>query len=191
MEDFYTYAYLRKDGTPYYIGKGRRYRATDNARRRRVRCPKDKSRLLYLKTGLTEAEAFKHEVYMIAVFGRKDIGTGILHNQTDGGEGSVGLVFTPEYRQKLSVARKARPNSKRTRKKISMALKGVKQSASHASVNGEAHNKSITLVHTETNEVRTFPSGKECANELGLHAPSLSALRKGKLQTHKKWRLQK
>jgi hypothetical protein len=51
-----------------------------------------------LKTGLSEEEAFKHEVYMIAVFGRKDLGTGILHNRSDGGEGSSGHVPSIEVR---------------------------------------------------------------------------------------------
>ena len=35
---------------------------------------KDKSRIIFLKQNLTEEEAFKHEIYMIAVFGRKDLG---------------------------------------------------------------------------------------------------------------------
>jgi hypothetical protein len=30
---------------------------------------------------LREEEAFKHEIYMIAMFGRKDVGTGILSQQ--------------------------------------------------------------------------------------------------------------
>jgi hypothetical protein len=82
---YYTYAYLREDGTPYYIGKGkdrRRYVKGD----RTVFPPEDKSKIIILKENLKEEEAFKHEVYMIAVFGRKDLGTGILRNMTDGGD---------------------------------------------------------------------------------------------------------
>ena len=84
---YYTYAYLREDRTPYYIGKGtgRRIYSTN---RKGLKPPKDKSRIIFLKQNLTEEEAFKHEKYMIAVFGRKDLGTGILHNKTDGGEGT-------------------------------------------------------------------------------------------------------
>ena len=83
---FYTYAYLREDRTPYYIGKGQK-----------------KSNIIILKKNLTEEEAFKHEIYMIAVFGRKDLRTGILRNLTDGGEGSSGRVVTEEeiVRQKI------------------------------------------------------------------------------------------
>jgi len=88
MKEYYTYAYLREDGTPYYIGKGIGYRITNNSSRKGLKCPKDKSRVIKLKQNLTEDEAFKHEIYMIAVFGRKDLGTGILHNRTGGGEGS-------------------------------------------------------------------------------------------------------
>ena len=82
---FYTYAYLRRDGTPYYVGKGSGRRAFDK-NKHCVKVP-PKERILFLKTGLTEKEAFKHEIYMIAVFGRKDLGTGILRNLTGGGEG--------------------------------------------------------------------------------------------------------
>ena len=80
---FYTYAYLREDGTPYYIGKGKGNRAWD-AMHKPVGKPSH-DRIMLLKTNLTEAEAFKHEIYMISVFGRIDKGTGILRNKSDGG----------------------------------------------------------------------------------------------------------
>jgi hypothetical protein len=90
LNRFYTYAYLRKDRTPYYIGKGSGRRIFVN-QGKSCKKPKDKSRIIFLKQNLTEEEAFKHEVYMIALYGRKDLGTGILRNRTDGGEGASGL----------------------------------------------------------------------------------------------------
>jgi hypothetical protein len=100
MKNFYTYAYLREDRTPYYIGKGsgnRAYRRTKKC----IKPPKDKSRIILLKQNLTEEEAFRHEKYMINVFGRKDLGTGILHNRTNGGDGTSGYKHTSETKQLL------------------------------------------------------------------------------------------
>lgn len=97
---FYTYAYLRKDRTPYYIGKGSGKRIYSK-RGRPCSTPKDKSRIIFLKQNLTEEEAFKHEKYMIAVFGRKDLGTGILHNKTNGGDGASGILVSEETRKKM------------------------------------------------------------------------------------------
>jgi hypothetical protein len=97
---YYTYAYLREDRTPYYIGKGTRKRIYKT--HRRVKPPKDKSRIIFLKQNLTEEEAFKHEKYMIAVFGRKDLETGILRNLTDGGKGASNYG-TPEQRRQSGI----------------------------------------------------------------------------------------
>jgi len=112
---FYTYAYLREDRTPYYIGKGqgKRIYQTDG---KPCNKPRDKSRIIFLKQNLTEEEAFKHEIYMIAVFGRKDLGTGILHNRSDGGRGTSGYKHTEESKKKMSES-KINPPEK-TRKKI-------------------------------------------------------------------------
>ena len=116
----YTYAYLREDRTPYYIGKGTRKRIY--SKNKRVKPPKDKSRIIFLKQNLTEEEAFKHEIYMIDVFGRKDLGTGILHNRTEGGEGISGWFLSEENKKNISDSKKN--PSEETKRKISESLKG-------------------------------------------------------------------
>lgn len=109
--EYYTYAYLREDGTPYYIGKGKSNRIYQK-RNNEIKPPEDKSRIIFLKQNLTEKESFKHEIYMIAVLGRKDLGTGILRNKTNGGEGLGGLVRTEEHNRKISASKKGRSNGR-------------------------------------------------------------------------------
>jgi len=130
--NYYTYAYLREDKTPYYIGKGEKDRIYRKGRME-VKPPKDKTRIIFLKQNLTEEEAFKHEIYMIAVFGRKDLGTGILRNKTDGGEGPSGAIRSDETRKKISEVQKGKNHhfygktfSEEHKRKLSEALKGVK-----------------------------------------------------------------
>ena len=120
---FYTYAYLREDRTPYYIGKGQTKRLYQS-NGKPCKVPKDKSRIIFLKQNLTEKEAFRHERYMIAVFGRKDLKTGILRNKSNGGEGSSGIVVTEETRKKLREANLGKKYSEKTRKKLRKAKGG-------------------------------------------------------------------
>jgi len=113
---YYTYAYLREDKTPYYIGKG-----TDNRAylqlNHKVKTP-ERERVLILKKDLTEEEANRHEVYIISVLGRKNIGTGILLNLTEGGEGISGYRHTEETKKRMR-----RPKSEETKRKIREAIK--------------------------------------------------------------------
>lgn len=139
QDTFYVYAYLREDGTPYYIGKGKgsRYR-----QKHTVKIPPI-DRIKFVKNNLTDNEAINLEIELIAKYGRKDIGTGILRNQTDGGQGaSPG----PEVRKKLSEAKKGKkPNNYgKKRKTVSTPEEFVNRSKAKAGINHPMYGKEHT-----------------------------------------------
>jgi hypothetical protein len=147
MSDYYTYAYLREDRTPFYIGRGKGRRAFDKSHNVKVP-PKD--RILFLKTGLTFAESVDHERYMIAVFGRKDNGTGILRNITDGGEGMDGWVPTLETRAKMSRSQKGRQHPDEVKEAIRAGLTAAWAEGRHHDISGE-NNPNADGHHGEKN----------------------------------------
>ena len=126
---FYTYAYLRTDDTPYYIGKGTRYRAWIRNPEDRVKAPKDKSRILILKEFEKEEDAFKHEIYMIAIYGRKSEG-GILINLCAGGEGTS-APKSEEHKRKIAKSNTGVLRSEETKKRMSIAKSGVAKTSTH------------------------------------------------------------
>lgn len=105
---FYTYLWLREDGTPYYAGKGCGNRAYIKGIGHRQYPPKDRSRIILIPRA-NELAAFDLERGLIRFFGRKDLGTGCLRNVTEGGEGISGYRHTE--RAKQSMASKRRGNS--------------------------------------------------------------------------------
>jgi len=96
---FYTYLWLREDGTPYYVGKGKGSRAFVKESHRQSP-PKDLN-LIITQSWSSEDDAFEAETFLINFYGRKDIGTGVLRNLTNGGEGKCGWVPSLETRLKI------------------------------------------------------------------------------------------
>jgi hypothetical protein len=126
MHIYYVYQYIRKDGTPYYIGKGSGRRAYVS--QRTIPRPTNINRIQIVAQHLSEPEAFLLESKLIAIYGRVDLGNGILHNKTDGGDGGHNVVNkiawnkgkkqTPEHNQKISLALKSYVRTKEHNQKI-------------------------------------------------------------------------
>ena len=140
---FYVYAYLRTDGTPYYIGKGLGRRAWQMHRRGQVDLrPEDKALIKVLVTDLTEVQAFEWERALIETLreGCK------LENKTSGGQGcsnpseetrakigaaNKGAKRTEDTRAKIKAARANQVITEEHRQAISKAGKGRKLSETH------------------------------------------------------------
>jgi len=180
---FYTYAYLREDRTPYYIGKGKGNRVYRKYKGE-IKLPKDKSKIIFLKQNITEEEAFKHEIYMIAVFGRKDLGTGILRNKTDGGEGSSGLKMSNESKQKMSKIHKGKTLSEKhkqilTKYRIKKHSKETIEKLRKSKI-GNKWNVGRELSEEHKDKIRQANVGKVLSEETKI---KISQSKKGKPQS--------
>jgi hypothetical protein len=129
---YYVYAYLRKNGTPYYIGKGirgrawgkHRYKIKDSEYLSGIQEPKNNTKIVILESGLSEIGAFALERRMIRWYGRIDSKTGILRNRTDGGEGSVGSIKSDETKKKMSTSSLGIPKSESHKRNTSLGMMG-------------------------------------------------------------------
>lgn len=142
---FYVYQHIRNDTKEvFYIGKGCGKRAYVKSRRsvywQRI-VEKYGYSIKIIEAGLTEQQAKELEISLIAKFGRKDKGLGLLINNTDGGEGTVGFTQPQHVRDAVANSNRNRVSSKEHKKAVSAIYKGKF---------GSEHNRSKKVICLET-----------------------------------------
>ena len=203
---YYVYAYIREDGTPYYIGKGCKNRINDS---HHFKLP-TKNRRVILHSNLTDFGSCAIERSLIRWYGKK-IDGGILINLTDGGTGGDTSQFRKTYKHTketkikisqakqgdtpwnkdnpgYSTSKKGYVTPEKTKIKISQALKGKKKDP--ASVRKghqltDEHKENISqglkgkVVSQETKEkISHSNKGRNLTEE---HKQNLSKINKGKI----------
>jgi len=139
---FYVYTYSYPNGVPFYVGKGTGKRIKNHlwdAKANRklnsftVRVIKkllreDKEPIVEkIIDNIDEEFAFLIEEEFIRKYGRRNTNTGILTNNTDGGEGTSnakGIKRTPEQIEKMRIALTGHKQSEETKRKRSLKAKG-------------------------------------------------------------------
>jgi hypothetical protein len=196
---YYVYAYLREDGSPYYIGKGKNKRAYSN--KHAVNLPPHQ-RIIFLAKSLYNSEAILLEKKLIKEFGRKDNGTGILRNLTDGGEGTTGrrgkhkILRSPEHKLKISAALKGKSRGRMReseKKKRSIALNGIKRNdefkIKHSGSNNGRHDDNVyTFRHVDTGEI-IHRTHYQMRVEYNFINGKLNAMKNGERKQHRGWEL--
>lgn len=129
MKQFYIYVHCRPNGEPFYVGKGCGQRFSKFSIRSKhhkniVAKYSRENILIYVRDCESEQQAHEHEVWMIAWCRSQGFQ---LTNYTDGGEGSSGYRMSEETKNKLRSANTGKIYGvcpKERKEKISIAKKG-------------------------------------------------------------------
>lgn len=159
-------------GSPYYIGKGYANRAWDW--HSHIKKPKSRSDIIVVQDNLTEFVSHSLEMWLIKLWGRINIKTGILHNKSAGGEGISGYRHSIETKNIISEHSKNR--SLKTRKKLSEAgKKRVQSDSCKEKMRIIAKNRPPMSEYTRT-KISIAQTGKTCSEKTKI---KMSEIKKG------------
>lgn len=153
----YLYRHIRLDkNVPFYIGIGTKKnysRAYEKVKRNRFWksiVSKTDYEVEIILDDLTWEEACEKEKEFIALYGRKDLGTGTLCNLTDGGDLVLGVVRTAEHIEKLRAANLGKKMSLESIQKLKISLQGRSHSLeTRQKMSKTRIGKSLELSHKE------------------------------------------
>ena len=170
------YTHTRIDtGDVFYIGIGYYSRPYETRNRNKFWnniVNKSEYKISILYKNLSKKQACNLEIYLISIYGRRDLKTGTLVNLTNGGDGilgnkrsketcekisrgRIGIKFTEEHKKNLSKFNLGKKLSEETKLKISIGTSGVK------------NNMSKKIINIITSEV--FDSATEVANKINMN----------------------
>jgi hypothetical protein len=209
LADSYVYVLFRADGTPFYVGAGRKSRWADHEKHARHGFGPDVPRLNIIREmtkrgfkgipkvkiaeGLTHEEARVREMALIAVIGRHP--NGPLTNQTPGGDGyrehsvehqaeraarNRARVWTPEMREKVAASLRGKKLSPETIAKRSATVVGRVRSAEHrASLSAALRGKPKSPEHVA--KVAAARRGKPLPKLSAEHKAAIGNAHRGKV----------
>lgn len=125
--EFYTYLWLREDGTPYYVGKGKGKRGFES-KSHRHRCPPIER--IVINYWPDEETAYAYEMFLIDFYGRIDLGSGCLRNLTDGGDkppSAKGIKRSEEFCEEMRTRTKGLKRTEEAKDKMRKAKLGKKR----------------------------------------------------------------
>lgn len=181
-----VYLHRRMDTLePFYIG------ISENKRRVNRKDSRNKYwKNIYKKYGFVSEividnisweDACNIEIFLILLYGRKDLKTGCLCNMTQGGEGAPGRILTEEHKIKIGLAQKAKfPNGNiENLKKAWQSNKGRTLSKEHRTKLGRA----VLKYDLNNNLLKCYDTISDAARDNNIHVTKIYRVCRGLRKT--------